>query len=60
MVDIHNRIKDIRKHFKINQVDFAKMIEISRDNLAQIETNRSLPSLKTAFLIVKYFNINYE
>ncbi len=60
MQDIDLRIREIRKKFELTQTDFADKIQITRNLLAQIETNKSLPTLNTVYLIVKYFNINYE
>lgn len=37
---MHNRIKQVRKHYKLNQTEFGKKIGVSRDTIANLEGNR--------------------
>jgi transcriptional regulator with XRE-family HTH domain len=60
MIDIQDRIKAIRTENSLTQLEFSKQIDISRDNLAQIETKKSLPTISTIYNIVKIFNISFD
>ncbi len=51
------RIKEIRKANNVTQKQFAERIGITRDAIAQIETDKSLPNLETTNNIVKYYHI---
>lgn len=56
---MHNRIKEIRKYFKLSQTDFGNRIGTTRDTIANIEANRiEIKEIYTK-AICKEFEINY-
>ena len=56
---MNERIKEIRKHFKMNQSEFGSKIGISRDTVASIECGRI--EIKEVFLksICREFSVDY-
>ena len=57
---IKNNIKEFLEEHGIRQIDLAKNAGISRQELNNICSNRTLPSLETAFLISKALNTSFE
>lgn len=57
---IGQRIKNLRLKLDLNQNDFATKAGITRSTLAQIETNKQLPTINTIKEIVRNFNVSYE
>lgn len=55
---MNDRIKIIRKHFKLSQEDFGNRIGISRSSVCKLETGENNPSERTLILICKEFAIN--
>jgi transcriptional regulator with XRE-family HTH domain len=46
-----NRVKELRIHKGIKQVDLASEVGIDDSNLRRLENNRTSPTLKTLFRI---------
>lgn len=57
--EINKRIKIIREKLNLNQDDFAKKIDLSRNAITQFETNRRNPSDRTLKDIANAFNVDY-
>lgn len=61
-MELHDRIKLIRKHFRLTQDEFGKVLGVSRDVIGNIELNRlSKPEAKEPIikLICKEFSVDY-
>lgn len=61
-MELHERIKFVRKHFKLTQEEFGNKLGISRSMLVNIELNRlSKPEAKEPIikLICREFNVDY-
>ncbi|NHC43217.1 helix-turn-helix transcriptional regulator [Bacillus sp. MM2020_1] len=54
------RIKNIRKRNKLNQVEFAKIIGVSQGTLSELEQDKYNPSIETIFSIYKDFKVDLE
>jgi phage repressor protein C with HTH and peptisase S24 domain/transcriptional regulator with XRE-family HTH domain len=57
---IQERIKHIRQESGKTQADFAASIGLKRDNYAQIEVGKQLPSLEAIAAIVRIYNKSYS
>ena len=57
---MNERIKKIRKHFKLSQEEFAKRIGIKRTAISNYEIGRNLPVDAVIALICREFDINEE
>lgn len=55
-----DRIIRIRKDAKLNQEDFAKRINLTKNYISLIETGNRIPSDRTISDICREFNINEE
>ena len=53
-----NRIKQIRKEFKLNQENFGRRIGIGKTSVSKLENGENNPSDQTLLLICQEFNIN--
>lgn len=60
MIELKNRIENIRKEKNIRQEDFAKSMGVSRQTISSLENGRYNPSLLLAYKIAKYFGITIE
>lgn len=58
MQDIIERIKYIRKEMKLSQEEFAKILNMKRNSITQIETNRRNPSERTILDVCEKLNVN--
>lgn len=56
--ELKDRIKKIRKHFKLTQEDFAKKLGTVQNTITGYETGRRNPSGSAAALICKEFGVN--
>lgn len=59
-VELHNlsvKFKDLREIFKLSQTRFAKMLGVSRSQIAGIEQEKRLPNTETLFRLCDIFNI---
>ena len=55
-----DRLKALRKHFKLNQQEFADKIKMAKITVAKWETSASNLPTNTALLICEKFNVNYD
>ena len=59
-MDLGSKIKNIRYNNNISQVEMAKMLEINRNYLSRIETNKSLPTAEVLTKLAERFNISID
>ncbi len=57
---MNERIKEIRKYFDVTQEEFSKKINISRANLANIETGRISVIDRVVADVCREYNISEE
>ena len=57
-MELQERLKAVRKHFKMTQVDFGKALGCSRDTIANYEGGRAMPTDTFLQLICAKFPIN--
>ncbi len=56
---MENRVEELRKSLSMNQEEFAKAIQVSRQTVSSIETGKN-PSLELAFTIADFFGKQIE
>jgi len=59
-MDLGSKIKNIRYNNNISQEDMAKVLEINRNYLSRIETNKSLPTTEVLTKLAENFNISVD
>ena len=59
-MDLGSKIKNIRYNHNISQEELAKMLEINRNYLSRIETNKSLPTAEVLAKLAVMFNISID
>jgi len=57
MVNIGDKISELRKRKNWSQTDLAKAIEASRDIIGKYERNENSPSIEMALKIAKVFDV---
>ena len=60
MYFLGKNLKFLRKSKDISQTKLAKDLEMTRDSIASLEIDRSLPSFETLIKIRNYFNVNLD
>lgn len=60
VMEIGDRIKQLRKSLKLTQSQFALLINISQSSLSEIENNRFNPSLETLLSIKDKFGLSVD
>ncbi len=55
-----NRLKQLRTDRHLSQAEMGKALEVSRQTINAIETERYDPSLPLAFKIAGYFELSIE
>jgi transcriptional regulator with XRE-family HTH domain len=63
MIDKENigkRIQEIRKRNKLNQIGFAKSLNLAQQTLSQVETGMIAPSLEFLQNLTEKYCISYE
>lgn len=60
VVNLKNRLEEIRKQHDIRQEDLAAALEVSRQTIGSLENGRYNPSIILAFKIAKYFGMSIE
>jgi transcriptional regulator with XRE-family HTH domain len=60
MGDVFERIKKIRKDNKLNQQEFARIIDLSQTHISKIENGKDNPSDKVLRTIAVEFGISFE
>ena len=59
-MDLGTKIKNIRYNSNLSQQEMAKILEINRNNLSRIETNKSLPTSEVLCKIAENFNVSID
>ena len=59
-MDLGSKIKNIRHNHNISQEELARMLEINRNFLSRIETNKSLPTAEVLAKLAVCFNISID
>jgi len=57
MLNIGDKIIELRKHENWSQSELAKAIGASRDIIGKYERNENSPSIEMAFKIAKIFDV---
>lgn len=57
MLNIGDKIIELRKRKNWSQIELAKAIEASRDIIGKYERNENSPSIEMAFKIAKVFDV---
>ena len=57
---LKNRLKEYRAKIGVNQSDFGKMVDVSRQTISQIERGDYSPSVTLALKIAKVLNAKVE
>jgi len=57
---MQNRIKQLREKLNLTQIDFGKILEVSRQTVISLESGKYNPSLPLAYKIAKIFNKTIE
>jgi putative transcriptional regulator len=55
-----NRIRELRAGRGLSQAELAKAMEVSRQTINAIETERYTPSLPLALSLARYFGLTVE
>lgn len=55
---MNNRIKSIRKYYRLSQEEFGNRIGITRSSVCKLENGENNPSEQTIILICKEFSVN--
>ena len=59
-MDLGTKIKNIRYNHNISQYEMAKILEINRNYLSRIETNKSLPTSEILIKVARSFNVSID
>lgn len=60
LINVKNRLEEIRKERGITQEELAKILEVSRQTVGSLENGRYNPSIILAFKIARYFEMTIE
>ncbi len=60
IIQMKNKVEQLRKEMGLSQADFAKAIRVSRQTVSAIETGKYNPSLELAFQIADFFSQTIE
>lgn len=60
MIDISQKIKDLRLEKNLKQKDVAIAINIATNTLSQFENNKGRPSLEVLALLADFFNVSID
>lgn len=60
MLNIGERITQLRKQFNLSQEDLAKKIGVSRTIIGNYERNTNTPSIEVLIKIAKTFNVTVD
>lgn len=55
-----NKIKQLREQLNLTQIDFGKMLDVSRQTVISLENGKYNPSLPLAYKISKVFDKTIE
>ncbi len=59
-MDLGTKIKNIRFNHNISQSEMARILEINRNYLSRIETNKSLPTTEVLTRLADNFNVSID
>ncbi len=59
-MDLGSRIKSIRYNHNISQEDMAKILEINRNYLSRVETNKTFPTAEILIKLAQKFNVSID
>ena len=59
-MNVGNKIKNLRTSNNLTQEELAKILEINRNYLSRIETNKSLPTTEVLYKLASYFGISVD
>lgn len=57
---MRNRIEELRKAQGISQVEFAKLMKVSRQTISSLENGRYNPSIELAYRVARWFGLTIE
>ena len=60
LIDMKNRLEELRKQRGLKQEDLANALEVSRQTIGSLENGRYNPSIQLAFKIARYFDMSIE
>lgn len=60
VINIKNRLEELRKERGIRQEELASALEVSRQTIGSLENGRYNPSIQLAFKIARYFGMSIE
>ena len=60
VINIKNRLEELRKEKGIRQEELASALEVSRQTIGSLENGRYNPSIQLAFKIARYFGMSIE
>lgn len=55
-----NRLEEFRKQFNLTQEELADRLEVSRQTISSLESERYNPSILLAFRIARLFSVTIE
>lgn len=59
-MDLGTKIRNIRYNNNISQVEMARILEINKNYLSRIETNKSLPTTEVLTNLAENFNVSID
>jgi len=59
-MDLGSKIKNIRYNHNISQEDMAKILEVNRNYLSRVETNKTLPTAEFLIKLAEKYNISLD
>lgn len=59
-MDIGSKVKNIRYNNNISQEELARILEINRNYLSRIETNKSLPTAEVLYKLATKFGVSLD
>ncbi len=57
---LNERIKELRQSYQLNQVELAKVLNVSKQCVSNWENDNVLPSIEMLIKIAKYFNVSTD
>lgn len=60
VVELKNKIKDLREQFGFTQQDLSEKVHVSRQTIISLENGKYNPSILLAYNIAKTFNMTIE
>jgi putative transcriptional regulator len=57
---MQNRVRELRSARQLSQGDLARAMNVSRQTVNSIETERYIPSLPLALALARYFEVSVE